>query len=372
MKESEICFSDVLKDSGYRTGYIGKWHLDLPYEPFIPCENNNGSPKWNEWCPPERRHGFDEWYAYGTYDKHLRPMYWSHEGGRDDFQYVDQWGPEHEADKACDFLRKQDPEERPFCLVVSMNPPHTPYNQVPEKYRDLYRDLDVEKLCRERPGTPGAEEKKGKIFHTGIRDYYAMISGVDDQFGRLLDCLEETGQADNTVVVFTSDHGDCMGRYGVEHKPSFYEDAMQVPFLIRWPENIPARHDDLLISTPDIYPTLLDLMGQAGKIPPQVQGISHALSLRGEQDAPRPTSQLYIKIEQADVLQGWRGVRTHQFTYAIHHSGGKEVLFDRIADPHELENLVACEPDTLHSLRQELQCQLRETEDPFEIPDQMT
>ncbi|MCD6194509.1 MAG: sulfatase-like hydrolase/transferase, partial [Candidatus Aminicenantes bacterium] len=77
LKTNERCWSDILKEKGYSLGYIGKWHLDNPHKPYVKCYNNTEKFAWNEWCPPERRHGFDFWYAYGTYDRHLNPMYWT-------------------------------------------------------------------------------------------------------------------------------------------------------------------------------------------------------------------------------------------------------------------------------------------------------
>jgi hypothetical protein len=96
---------------------------------------------WNEWCAPERRHGFDFWYSYGTMDEHLRPMYWTTDAPRDGAARVDAWGPEHEADVVIRYLENEggayrDPA-RPFALAVSFNPPHNPYKQVPERYREL-------------------------------------------------------------------------------------------------------------------------------------------------------------------------------------------------------------------------------------------
>jgi arylsulfatase A-like enzyme len=82
LQAADRCWSDILKEQGYALGYIGKWHLDSPLEPYIDCRNNEGDPKWNEWCPPGRRHGFDFWYAYGTYDDHNRPMYWHGDAAR--------------------------------------------------------------------------------------------------------------------------------------------------------------------------------------------------------------------------------------------------------------------------------------------------
>lgn len=101
------CWSDVLKDMNYRTGYIGKWHLDSPYKPYVDTYNNRGKVAWNEWCPPERRHGFEYWTAYGTYDYHLKPMYWDTTAPRDSFYYVNQWGPAYEADKAIEYIQTQ-------------------------------------------------------------------------------------------------------------------------------------------------------------------------------------------------------------------------------------------------------------------------
>lgn len=91
LSEEAVCWSDVLKEEGYRTAYIGKWHLDAPYRPYVDTYNNKGEVAWNEWCPPERRHGFDKWIAYGTYDNHLKPMYWDTKSGREEFYYVNQW-----------------------------------------------------------------------------------------------------------------------------------------------------------------------------------------------------------------------------------------------------------------------------------------
>jgi len=88
LQKDAVCWSDVLKQNGYSNGYIGKWHLDSPYQPYIPTSNNIGKVAWNEWASPDRRHGFDYWYAYGTYDEHDKPMYWDTNAKRDEFKYV--------------------------------------------------------------------------------------------------------------------------------------------------------------------------------------------------------------------------------------------------------------------------------------------
>jgi arylsulfatase A-like enzyme len=369
LRVGERCWSDVLVDQGYSLGYIGKWHLDAPHPPYVDTANNRGELKWNEWCPPERRHGFEFWHAYGTYDYHTRPMYWSTDAARDAFHYVDQWGPEHEADQALAYLRNEggqyrDPE-RPFALVVSMNPPHMPYALVPERYIQYYQGADIEAWC-DRPSIPPPGNRWGAYYRQHIRNYYAMISGVDEQFGRMLAGLEEQGLAEDTIVVFTSDHGNSLGMHGERSKPNPYEECMRVPLLIRWPEQILPRHDELLFSAPDVYPTLLDLMGFAARIPATVEGTSHAALACGA-DGPRPSSQLYLHVPPEQPWAGSRGVRTRQHTMILNREGDAEecVLYDRAVDPHQLRNVAVEQPEVVQGLRGELDEWLHRTRDPW-------
>lgn len=370
LRESDTCWSDVVKASGYSTGYIGKWHLDSPHEPYIDCKNNQGNLKWNEWCPPERRHGFDFWYAYGTYDFHDRPMYWKGDAKRDEFHYVDQWGPEHEADLAIEFINNTGEQyrdsEKPFALVVSINPPHTPYSRVPQKYLELYDDVSDEQLIS-APNVPEVGTQLGDFHRNSIRNYYAMISGVDEQFGRILDAVQAAGIEKETVIIFTSDHGDCIGVHEVRHKPSHFEEAMQIPFVIRWPEHIEVGEDDCLLSTPDIYPTLLGLLGLEDSIPDEVEGTNLADTLLGK-EGPRPTSQLYMKPsyfrEDGTAL---RGIRNHRYTYveAKEDFGKTFALYDRQTDPYQLKNVAEENPDIVYTLREELRVWLEKTSDPW-------
>jgi arylsulfatase A-like enzyme len=349
------CWSDVLHDQGYSLGYVGKWHLDAPYAPYVDCANNRGELKWNEWCPPDRRHGFDYWYSYGTYDVHTRPLYWDTHATRHGFHYVDQWGPEHEADRAIAYLRNVEGRyrdaERPFALVVGMNPPHMPYDLVPDEYVSLYADLDLDALCG-RPNIPPAGTEWGDYYRAHVRDYYAMVSGVDAQFGRILAALEEQGLAENTIVLFTSDHGNCLGIHDRISKNNPYEESMRVPFLIRWPGRIPARQDDLLLSTVDVYPTLLDLMGLGGEAPAEVQGTSYARLFWGE-ETERPSSQLYLWMPVDRPALGRRGLRTERYTYVENRLPGEPSsceLYDRVEDPYQLVEISAQVPEVASEL----------------------
>ena len=373
LKESSRCWSDVLKEKGYSLGYIGKWHLDSPRPPYVESYNNRGPGQinWNEWCPPERRHGFDYWYSYGTYDRHLNPMYWDTHAKRDGFHHVDQWGPEHEADKAIDYIRNVGAVRdgsKPFALVVSMNPPHTPYDQFPEKYLKAYEGKsDRDLLVRPNVDLSG----KGAMSQLALsqtRNYFASITGVDDQFGRILRALEKEGLKDNTIVLFTSDHGNCVGTHDEKTKNVHYEESMRVPFLLRWPGKIVPRRDDLLISSPDIYPTLLDMMGFSSDIPSEVEGASHASRiLTGE--GSQPSSQLYMWIESSDRSHGRRGVRTVRWKLMIETARGNKrtsVLHDLQNDPFERVNIAEQHPEVVGQLiESELIPWLEKTKDPW-------
>ena len=371
LKSDAKCWSDVLKTNGYSLGYIGKWHLEAPYEPYIDCANNRGKVAWNEWTPPHRRHGFDFWYAYNTYDFHMRPLYWDKDAGRNGFRYVDQWGPAHEADLAIQFIRNGAGEfrqpDKPFALVVSMNPPHTPYSLHPEQYLEPYAKVSDDELCQ-RPNIPPAGTRWGDHYRSQIRHYYAMITGVDQQFGRIIDALDRAELAKDTIVVFTSDHGNCLGIHDHATKNVPEEESMRIPLLIRYPGKLRPRKEDLLISVPDMYPTLLDLMGLANQVPRDVEGVSHTRLLLSE-EGPQPTSQLYLWVPCEQPSRGRRGVRTKQYTLVVSHMPGEDeqrLLYDNLADPYQMKNIVGDRPEVVDRLvREELVPWLRRTDDPW-------
>jgi arylsulfatase A-like enzyme len=385
LKKEARSWSDILHDKDYSLGYIGKWHLDAPHAPYIPSSNNEGALKWNEWTSPERRHGFDFWYAYGTYDQHLRPMYWTTGAPRDSFRYVDQWGPEHEADMAIRYITNEGgsyrAKNKPFALVVSMNPPHMPYNQVPGRYISLYdpKAEEIESMFS-HPAVPDTSDQMGRYFRQHIRNQLAMVTGVDEQFGRILAALKKSGLDKNTIVIFTSDHGDCLGKHGQISKSNPFEESMHVPFIIRWTGRIRPGREDLLFSTPDIYPTLLGLMGFAEEIPETVEGTNFAGLFTGKEKTERPSSQLYFMTDgqlfsspagtgKLNLESGERGVRTERYTLSIMRRANSRTstfLWDRQEDPMQMNNIAADHPEIVKELvEKELLPWLTLTRDPW-------
>ena len=362
------CWSDILKANGYQTGYIGKWHLDAPHEPYIDTYNNHGAVAWNEWCPKERRHGFDYWTAYGTYDYHLKPMYWDTDAPRDSFYYVNQWGPEYEADKAIEYLNGHIDKTQPFALVVSMNPPHTGYELVPDRYKEMYKNLNVEALCANRPDIPAKGTEMGDYFRNNIRNYYACMTGVDENIGRIINELKRLGLFKNTIVVFTSDHGICMGAHEQAGKDIFYEESMRIPVLISWPEKIKPKTDrTTMIAFADLYPTLLSIMGFQQQIPEEVQTFDLASVLLCGKENNRIVQPSYY-IQSSNPATGYRGLRTATHTFTIHATDGKVdkiILFDRRSDPYQMNNIAMQHPKLVNRLKSQLKTWLQKTEDPF-------
>lgn len=367
-----ICWSDILKANNYSNGYIGKWHLDSPHEPYIPTSNNIGKVAWNEWTPPDRRHGFDYWYAYGTYDVHNKPMYWDTHAARDSFHYVNEWGPEHEADKALSFFRNEKnvrDASKPFSLVVSMNPPHSEYKTVPQRYYDLYKNIPLQTLLTDPDIAPAGTEM-GDFYRDNIKYYYANIAGIDEQIGRIINGLKANGQLDNTIVVITADHGNCLGKHDEISKNNIYEESLNIPFIVYWKGKIiPGIDDKFLGSIVDVCPTLLDLTGLQNQIPKGMDGKSFAPYLLNK-TGPMPPEQFIlgnIISNKVDANNGFRGIRTAQYTLAYQRKGNKleGFLFNLKTDPFEMNNLFNKDDSRVIEMKKDLAKWLKKTNDPF-------
>lgn len=371
LKTDERCFSDVLHDAGYSQGYLGKLHLDPPNEQAHYTEGPRGDGRiWDSYTPPgPRRHGFDFWHSYGCCDNHNQPHYWHGDARIDQRLEVHEWSTKHETDVAVDYIRNdtgwRDPE-KPFSLFVSYNPPHMPFRMVPQEYVDRYGDATHEQLLT-CPNVP--EDERGDRARDDVKYYFGMVTGVDEHFGRILAALDEQGLSDNTIVVFTSDHGEMMGSHGLMGKSVWYEESMRIPLMVRWPDRIKPGTDDLLIGTADLTSTLLSLTGHADRIPSEMQGRDYAGALLGE-TIDRPTSALYLETNPSWPEGSRRGVRTHRHTYVVERSrdgGEKEILHDNQADPYQMENVAGDEGDLVKELREEMEGWVRETGDPWKI-----
>lgn len=383
LREDAVCISDVFQEAGYDCAYIGKLHADYPTpnDPQRPGHYvEDSSPVWDVYTPKARRHGFNYWYSYGTYDVHKHPHYWDTDGQRHD---VDEWSPYHEADKAIAYLRNEHNERdtnRPFFLMVAFNPPHSPYSSTsdcPEEMLALYQDKSIDSLLV-RPNADLIMDKAKCAPY-----YFASISGIDKAFGKILQALDSCGLRDNTIVVFSSDHGETMCSHGIEDpKNSPYAESMNVPFLLRYPQKVMPKVDrGLLLSTPDVMPTLLGMCGLKDKTPSSVEGRDFSWRFfDNKKENNMREGALYIrntdgeKDAQGKVISYFpvaRGIKTLRYTMAItidkKTKGIKDVLlFDDVKDPYQQHNIPFKDNKKLfHELCRQMVPLLKEANDPW-------
>lgn len=314
LRESETTLAEILASAGYTTGYIGKWHLDggWRYPGFIP--------------PGDRRQGFEYWAANECSHNHFNNTYF-----RDEPTPLPLGKYETEAwtDIAIQYLKTHSSGTRPFFLMVSYGPPHDPY-KAPPNYEILY---DSASLTMRPNWVSGLQNGSRK----DIASYYASITAIDDQVGRLMYALEELDLDKNTILIFISDHGDQLGSQGAFFKRQPWEESVHVPGIVKYPEKIkPGQETDALISLVDFAPTILGLCGlKPGK---DMQGSDLSDFIVGK-SRKTPASSFFQIFGPAEAPAGWRGIRTKQYMYA-RFADKPWVLYDMTVDPYQMNNLV--------------------------------
>ncbi len=371
LKNEEITFSDVLTQNGYSAGYVGKWHLDGP-KATAPGEKV----VWDSWCPPSQRHGFTFWYAYGTHNRHNNPYYWTTNAKENEIVDVQQWSPEHEAAIIIEYLKNENNQResnKPFAMFWSINPPHTPFSQVPEKYKKQYAGKDYKTLLN-RPNVEFTNNVELKRGDRGVDkrlneapDYFASVNGVDEQIGRVIQQLKEMGLYENTIIVFSSDHGEMLGSQGLMHKNVWFREAFEIPFVVHYPKKIKPKTDDLLISVPDYMPTILGLMGLGDKVPAEVEGADFS-NVFFNKPVNKPNKQLYFGSEPSNPSSGTRGFRNMDYTFAVvkDNNGNKfYYLYNDKKDPYQMTNLWGKNSKLDKKMEEELQNLLKSMNDPW-------
>jgi arylsulfatase A-like enzyme len=311
LPEGETTVAHLLGAAGYDTAYIGKWHLDG-------AERSAFTP------PGPRRGGFAFWAAGNCTHDYMHSRY-----------YRDTPAPLHwpgydadaQTDLAIEYIATHG-AQRPYCLFLSWGPPHNPFDMPPD-YRARY---DPASLAL-RPNVARADREE-------LAGYYAHISALDDNLGRLVAAIDASPCCAETILVFTSDHGDMLGSQGAYRKQWPWDESVLVPLVWRYPRYQGApRRESAPFSVVDMLPTLLSLAEVP--VPPACEGTDLAHLIVGGA-GPRPVSALIEVIAPFCESQGpeWRGVRTERHTY-VESLAGPWLLYDNARDPYQLRNCVA-------------------------------
>lgn len=335
----------VLNEGGYETSYIGKWHL------YANELGNHYDPK-NSFVPkgPDRL-GFDGFFAhYGFHHEYYAPEAYYHLDTPEK-HYHEGYEPDCITDIAIDQLKQLSKGDKPFSLFLSLGTPHDPWieENVPDEYLERVKDMSFQLPDNYLPDNdPHADawarlsQEERSELPSWIRCYHAMVANLDDNIGKLMAAVKEMGLDDNTIVVFTSDHGECFGAHGRRAKNIFYEEAIRIPFLMRYPSKLqPGGTSDICLNTVDIMPTMLSMLDLP--IPNTVEGNDLSGFLYDNRRTSEDGQLMMCCGPTATWGDGyeWRAYRTKRYTYAIYHSDGQELLFDHQNDPLELNNLAA-------------------------------
>ena len=346
------CFGHVLTANGYHTAYIGKWHLWAN-------ELGNHRSVHNGFVPPgPYRLGFDDYWAGYNFNHNSYDAYYFEESA-EPIPYC-YYEADAQTDIAIDYVQHASKNNHPFALFLSWGPPHDPWgpDNTPDKYWQMFEQVDIRPRPNYSDQPDSYADNWGKIsqqylndLQNSMRGYYAQTTNIDWNLGRIMDCLEQYGLSENTILVFTSDHGEMFGSQGRRAKNIFYDEACRVPFLLRQGSQTPAGYTtDVNLSTVDIMPTLLSMMNLP--IPSTVEGtdVSHCVN---DNSGPEPIAAFMQGMgTTAAWTDGseWRALRDGRFTFSVYHSNKQEFLFNNEDDPYQLNNLVK-DPDYMNEVK---------------------
>lgn len=297
MRDDLPTLASVLRDNGYTTNFIGKWHL---------MKSDNKTHTGYGWVPPEHRYGFlDLWEGANEFERTTHPYegtIWDSDGK--EITYKDEYRVDFITGRAVRFLKQ--PHDKPFLLYISQLEPHQQNDLgrvvAPKGYAERYKNPLVPADLRRLPGD----------WQEQLPDYYGCAEKIDESVGTILKTLEDENLLDNTVVAFISDHGCQFKTRNTEYKRSPHDASIRIPFIFQGPGLDRSLVRDEIVSMIDLTPTLL---AAAGIVPPASMKGRNLLPLLESRDAQNDWDNVaYIQISESMV---GRAVRTRQWCYCV-------------------------------------------------------
>lgn len=326
-----VTFPRLLHEAGYRTAYIGKWHMGTDDSP---------------------RPGFDRWVSFRGQGQYENPAL--NIDGRQERR--EGYMTDLLTDFAIEFLGEQSP--KPFCLYLAHKAVHGPFTPAP-RHAGLFADqpirraasaadtLEGKPMLRRPVEEPAAKKKKKQAGGQAgpsdelVRNQLRCLTAIDEGMGRILAALEQTRSLDNTLIVFTSDNGYFWGEHGLGDKRAAYEESIRIPLLARYPRLIrPGAIAEQMVLNIDIAPTMLEAAGVA--IPRAIEGRSLVPIMQGKARNWRSSFLCECYMEtQYPRIASWEAVRTARWKYIRYFElQGMDELYDLSSDPGEMRNLI--------------------------------
>ena len=363
MSPAERTLADEFNQAGYDTVYIGKWHLDGGHGRMGSAKQCGLTPvrrthqgRWKKWFGFELRNDPFDTYYFIDDDPTPRP--------------IEKYQTDGLFDIGIDYIANQWNPSSSFCMCISVEPPHDPFI-APDDLQRIWEEKEI----RLPPNFAAKDQQERELFIRSRKRYYAMVENLNQNVGRMVEFLRCQALAENTIILFVSDHGELNGSHGLRAKQWPYEESIGIPLIVCDP-SYSERHGTTVgdpTCTEDLFPTLLGLAGLKPQNP--LPGLDLSGLIRGQiQELDREGILLeFVSEHRTHAVfhdEVWRGIRSKRFKYTVKGNkfGGKPwQFFDLDKDPYEMNNLIddqnfhdeiAYHHDLLHQ-------SLRETEDPF-------
>ena len=367
LRPEEVLFSKHLQNQGYYTGLFGKLHVSGHAYEEVSRHPNDGFDEY-EWCPAPWHSMDSKFNAYSKWLKEKDPVFLERvrQIGNNTKNierdiHMTHWA----AERTIDFITRASKKQQPFFATMSVFDPHGHYDDGPEEYFERIDPKEISEPLTtpfdRRPRTHVRDNEKNyagcfatyskrKIMQEK-RWYHAMIALIDDEVGRVLEALEASGASDNTLVIFTSDHGDIQFDHQLLRKGAYYYDPLiKVPLIMRFPKSIPAnKRISSMVQINDIAATCLDFAGCDGSsLPATSKSLKPLIS--GEVPSVRDyaISRTYTLADLAagqPWVEGYFGqiysmmLRTEEWKVAVYEDDELGELYNMKADPDEQNNL---------------------------------
>ena len=335
MNDDVVTYSEVLSKAGYKTGFVGKWHLD-----------GTGKPQWE----PERKFGFNDnrymfnrghWKKYEDTPEGPKVAAQNANGqpnydldGADETSFSTDWL----TDRTIDFIESN--KEHPFSVYLSLPDPHGP-DKVRPPYDAMYTHMDFEKprtfnLDPTKAPSWAKPEKNPKLTHD---QYFGMVKCIDDNVGKIITYLRENDLLDKTIIVFTSDHGDLRAEHGKHNKGNPLEASAKIPFIFYYPTKIPGGSVvETAFSTVDFSPTILSFMDK--KVPSQMVGTDFSAILTNPDAKENFDDVSILRNAGTDDSANWIAAVTSRYKLILSRND-EPWLVDMDLDPDEKTNFIS-------------------------------